>query len=91
MLADHHLHAVHEREHSSSIIGFIQSPRAKLGACCKLYCHFFSLPHCHSEKVDSSVNPQLINCGHRLLGSPRTRQEAPVTKIGTLEAPGNMY
>lgn len=32
----------------------------------------FSLPHCHSEKVDSTVNPQLINCGHRLLGSPRT-------------------
>lgn len=50
----------------------------------------FSLPHCHSVKVDSTVNPQLINCGHRLLGSPRTRQEAPVTKIVTLEAPENM-
>lgn len=51
----------------------------------------FSLPCCHSEKVDSIVNPQLMNYGHRLLGSPRTRQEAPVTKTVTLEAPENMY
>lgn len=33
------------------------------------------------------MNLPQINCGHRLLGSPRTRQEAPVTKIVTLEAP----
>lgn len=47
---------------------------------------FLSTP-LSSEKVESTVNPQLINSGHRLLGSPRTRQEAPVTEIVTLEAP----
>lgn len=84
-MADCHLHAAHQKKAriltgSSSHLQL--SSRLGLSFIDGL---FLSTP-LSSEKVESTVDLQLINSGHRLLGSPRTRQEAPVTEIVTLEA-----
>lgn len=58
------------------IIISLFSPLAWLLVWLELYCNFFflTLSRCHFEEGDSTTNPQLINCGHRLLDSPRGHQ-----------------
>lgn len=84
--ADRHLHAAHPKK-----ARILTGPYSHLQLSCGLDLSFidvlFLSTPLPSEKVESTVDLQLINSGHRLLGSPRTRQEAPVTEIATLEAP----